>query len=745
MSGQLKNDTGERKLRVTLLSAGWKASSNGDLTTINRELAIQMAKHPNVEVSVFLPQCSEEDKKDADSYNVKLIEAVKLSGFEPVDWLASVPEGHAMDCVLGHGVALGRLIPLIKINPNYSHCKWIQVVHTAPEEIGMYKSISEGQKMQQTEIELCKMADQVVTIGPKLTDAYKHQLRKQDVFNLTPSILSEFSDVQQASDEERTFCVLVTESGDSEDFYVKGYDIAVKAIAELKDKSYQLKFASKQRGKEDELANKLLQCGIGCNQLMICSFDENRETLANLFSAVDIAILPSRTEGFGLSSLQAISAGLPVLVSGNSGIAEALRKVPIGSQCIVDSEDPAEWARAIKAVRYKERNVRLAEARILRENYLQQFSWEKPCNFLVEKMYSLAFDQKLNIKVGVEHIKLADHDAYSTASVSALEPAGYQKASTASGAKRKRQSDTDLEDLELLQKRALSLIAINYINTTPPQSRYERNEFEEYLDKMKVRILDVSVKSLVITVKCESLKSLEELWEDYSCGLLDQIVRDCFVTEKILKELNLAELKLKATMDLEEYNAYKLYFLEKDALKGASSSEFHSISSTSPRKQEELKKWEQKSKIVEREKLKGTSPLTIKPSTGLRKELIEKEQQSKGEQEGTSPSTVLSTAGHKKKWEVRHNTGKFQEKKGMLPLPGSSIFGPEEELVEPRMKLQRIKGALSSEFHSISSTSESPQNQEGSFPVLQFSTIDLEKKLDELSMELQRLRMEGIM
>ena len=62
-----QNNAGERKLRVTLLSAEWKTSSNGDLTTINRELAIQMAKHPNVEVSVFLPQCSEEDKKDADS------------------------------------------------------------------------------------------------------------------------------------------------------------------------------------------------------------------------------------------------------------------------------------------------------------------------------------------------------------------------------------------------------------------------------------------------------------------------------------------------------------------------------------------------------------------------------------------------------------------------------------------------------------------------------------------------------
>ena len=373
------------------MSAEWKASSDGDLTTINRELAIQMAKHPNVEVSVFLPQCSEEDKKDADDYNVKLIKAVKLPGLKPVLWLACIPDGHAMDCVVGHGVALGQQIPLIKNNPNYTHCKWIQVVHTAPEEIGMYKNISEGQQMQQTEIELCEMADQVVTIGLKLTEAYKNQLGKKDVFNLTPSILSEFSDVQQASDERRTFCALVIESGDSEDFDVKGYKIAAKAIANLKDKSYQLKFAAKQSGKEDELKHKLLQCGIDHNQLIICSFDENRKTLANLFSMVDIVLLPSKTEGFGLSALKAISAGLPVLVSGNSGIAEALREVPNGSQCIVDSEDPADWARAIKVVRNKKRNVRLAEAKILRGNYLQQFSWEECCDILVTKMCNLAF------------------------------------------------------------------------------------------------------------------------------------------------------------------------------------------------------------------------------------------------------------------------------------------------------------------------------------------------------------------
>ena len=46
------------------------------------------------------------------------------------------------------------------------------------------------------------------------------------------------------------------------------------------------------------------------------------------------------------------------------------------------------------------------------------------------------------------------------------------------------------------------------------------------------------------------------------------MVRDCFVTKKVLKELNLLELKLKTAVDIEEYNAYKLYFLKKDALRG---------------------------------------------------------------------------------------------------------------------------------------------------------------------------------
>ena len=101
-----------------------------------------------------------------------------------------------------------------------------------------------------------------------------------------------------------TFCVLVIGNGDScKDFNVKGFDIAVKAIAELNDKSYRLRFVYSQQEKGEEIAEMLLQHGINRNQLIVCSSNDSREVLANLFCQVDLAIMPSRTEGYGLPAL----------------------------------------------------------------------------------------------------------------------------------------------------------------------------------------------------------------------------------------------------------------------------------------------------------------------------------------------------------------------------------------------------------------------------------------------------------
>ena len=395
-----------RKLKVTLLSSEWR-STNGGLSTINRELAIHLAKNPSVEVSVYLPQCSEKDKRGAASHNVHLIEAEAMPGDNPVDCLSFLPEGHAVDCVIGHGAVLGRQVQFIK---RHHKCKWIQIVHTAPEELGMYKShaISRAEKLRQDEVKLCEKADQVVAVGPKLADVFRRYLRScrkdRDVLDLTPGIFCEFADVKQATEERKTFSVLVFGPYDNGDFELNGYDIAACAIAELKDEPqpYQLLFVGAPRGKEEKVKHLLLQQGIERRQLIVRCFSESKEQLAGLFCEVDLAIMPSRSVGFGLATLEALSAGLPVLVSGNSGLGEALKKVPYGFSFVVESEDPRDWAQAIKAVRYKDRKMRLEEIKKTREAYAGKYSWEEQCDKLVERMSNIT--SRCKCKVSYSHV-----------------------------------------------------------------------------------------------------------------------------------------------------------------------------------------------------------------------------------------------------------------------------------------------------------------------------------------------------
>ena len=382
-------------LRVTLLASEW-SSSMGGLSTINRQLATLLAKHNQVEVTLLVPQfaCSEEEKRAARSHNVAIREAERRPGFDPLEWLSFPPRDLCIDIVLGHGGKLGKQAQVIRESHS---CKWVQVVHTAPEELGMHKdypkAISKGEEKNRTEVDLCKMANLVVAVGPKLTEAYSSYLRScekhQEVIQLTPGTFSEFSDVKQATNESDKFKVLTFGRGDPEDFSLKGYDIAAKAIVELKDRSYRLIFVGAPDGKQEEVADNLLKSGISKDQLIVRKFVQSKERLKELFCEADLAIMPSRTEGFGLTALEALSAGLPILVSGNSGFGDALRILQLGKPLVVDSADPKEWAKAIRAVRLRDRAERLQEIQRLRTCYKENYSWEKQCESLVKMMWNL--------------------------------------------------------------------------------------------------------------------------------------------------------------------------------------------------------------------------------------------------------------------------------------------------------------------------------------------------------------------
>ena len=377
----------DRTIKVTILASEW-GSSKGGLSTINRELAIQLAKFADVEVTFFLPKCSHESKKEAQHHGISIVEAERRPGYEELDWLSFPPEHLEMDVVVGHGMKLGKQAQFI----HKSHkCRWVQVVHTDPEELGMFKCyenpISKGEQKHHVEVELCQMADLVVGVGPKLTEAFRKYLswckRDQDVVELTPGVFADFACVEQVPDKRKHFSVLVFGRGDSEDFELKGFDIAARSVAALPDIS--LVFVGAPEGKHDGIAKRFLDFGIPANRLRVRGYTD-REALKRLFCEVDLVLMPSRTEGFGLTGLEGLSAGLPVIVSKNSGFGEVLSNVPHGSSFVIDSEDPSAWTAAIKSIWNKDRQLRIDEAKVLCDSYRKRYSWFEQCKKLLEKM-----------------------------------------------------------------------------------------------------------------------------------------------------------------------------------------------------------------------------------------------------------------------------------------------------------------------------------------------------------------------
>ena len=110
-------------------------------------------------------------------------------------------------------------------------------------------------------------------------------------------------------------------------------------------------------------------------------------------------------------------------------------------------------------------------------------------------------------------------------------------------------------------QRVLNRIADWYIDTAP-RTQEGLSNFLHYMEKAKnVLIVGKELGSLIITVECSSLQVLDGLWEDYCTGHLSEMAQKLLVTDDILREFGLLEVKLTTIILEEEYLACRQYFL----------------------------------------------------------------------------------------------------------------------------------------------------------------------------------------
>ena len=388
----LERQKDPERINVMFLCDEWK-SSKGGLSTFNREFAVNLAKtsSDSIKVHCYVSQSDELSREDAKQHGVNLITARNIPGStDPLDWLKiPPPELPNPDIVIGHGRKFGTPAYFIV---QTARCKWVQFVHVFCEDLGKFKetqsasqdTIEENEKKHKSEIELCKAADWVVAVGSRLQQKYSRSLPNVNIEIITPGIIEKFSSeasqlVKHQSMRVKKLKVFMFGRAHFEDLTLKGYDIVANAIGSL-NKMFELTFVGCSPGEHRKIEQWFLEntC-ISRSQLTVRSYCNEQDELKMMFHESDVIALPSRTEGFGLVALEAISAGIPVLVAGESGIAEALQEVKGGKSVIVESDDAKKWAQRIQQLYNKSPKERQNGAKLLRENYNKTYPWSSEC------------------------------------------------------------------------------------------------------------------------------------------------------------------------------------------------------------------------------------------------------------------------------------------------------------------------------------------------------------------------------
>jgi alpha-1,6-mannosyltransferase len=92
----------------------------------------------------------------------------------------------------------------------------------------------------------------------------------------------------------------------------------------------------------DGPARRRLHRSAGSERLHWLPFEQDRDRLADLLAAVDLAVAPCSIETFGLSALEALASGTPLLSADRGGVAETVTRS--GAGALFPSGDPGALA-----------------------------------------------------------------------------------------------------------------------------------------------------------------------------------------------------------------------------------------------------------------------------------------------------------------------------------------------------------------------------------------------------------------
>jgi glycosyltransferase involved in cell wall biosynthesis len=389
--------------KILTVATEWR-SGHGGVSTLNRELCIALARLGH-DVACLVLSVTGPEASHARSVNVQLLtprqdpfpaqndiitrlllfSRRRLEEFEP-------------EIVIGHDHITGTAAR--HIAHDVYDVPYIHFIHTLPEEIERHKtrgpqSVLKGAMKAQVQIEQCKSADMVVAIGPKIFRQISGRLSRAEVTvvqmwpGLNPALLDHVVDTALPRGVD---CLLIARF---EDPILKGASLACRAISKINSSWRGQPWTRPQlimrgftvEGVDDEI--RAIDGYRAAEPYVTCRpYTQIEDEIAEDICGSSVILMPSKSEGFGLSALEAIAAGIPALISAESGLAQLLlqeRFTPvvagIAKEWVVDvaGADPeavtADWAARIEQI-ISDPTVAFDQARRLKADLSSVLSWE---------------------------------------------------------------------------------------------------------------------------------------------------------------------------------------------------------------------------------------------------------------------------------------------------------------------------------------------------------------------------------
>ncbi|XP_035677312.1 uncharacterized protein LOC118416329 [Branchiostoma floridae] len=404
---QSERSAGGFEVRVVLLVNDEYGASKGGVSAINCQLGQLLAEAKVVVYSTAL-LVPKQDQEAADRDGVQLIQAIQLhdESVPTLDWLTYYHSLHYpnlpqdVTCIIGHADITDTAARNIW-EQRYPQADLVTFTHILPEDTEYYKGGRKAMKAKEKENDMLDKANNAkaaFSVGKHTYDhfdtLYKGDKKPQSHFIFLPKPSKMFLDINVRPGGQQKVVLAVGRVYKAEN--LEGHDLTARAMGEVVEVINNVALRVRGLSEDDwERSKKIIEDNLNSDKLKPSLLQYGtQEDIRNDMMTAHLVLMPSRSEPFGLVGLEAIAAGIPVLISDKTGLAELILELikqgklhPDRRQVIVKTnvnnsdlaEDAKRWASKIvdilkysdsefeKAAKFKQE---LVESRYWEESHL---------------------------------------------------------------------------------------------------------------------------------------------------------------------------------------------------------------------------------------------------------------------------------------------------------------------------------------------------------------------------------------